>query len=116
VIAQPTTDHSTIQVLIDYVRAIFHYWWVIVFGSVGIIPTIRKWLHADRKELPIPHWLRLGIAAVALLVAQLLVYRDSIRNLDSVIADKASLSSENWKLSQKRLPGLCLKHMVVLDR
>lgn len=97
------TDHGVLQILIDYGRAIFHYWWVIVFGAVGVIPTIWKWFHRDRRDLPIPHWLRVTIAVAALFLAQLLAYRDSIRNLDSVIADKAVLSSENWSLSQKAI-------------
>src|SRR5258708_6816462 len=84
----------------DYIVALAHYWWVIVIGLFGAINNVWKWFHPDRKDLPIPHWLRVGAAFAAIVAAQILVYRDSLRNLHRVIDDKRSLSAENWQLKQ----------------
>ena len=45
-----------------------------------------------------PHWFRLALGIGIVFVAQAMAYRDAIKNLYGVIADKSSLSSENWQL------------------
>jgi hypothetical protein len=82
----------------DYIRALFHYWWVMVIGLFGAINTFWKWFHPNRKDIAIPHWLRVGIAVGAVIAAQILVHHDSISNLNHVIDDKKLLASENWQL------------------
>src|SRR5436305_1371648 len=82
----------------DYFRAIFHYWWVLVFVVVGAANNLWKWFHPTKTDIPIPHWVRLIIAVAAIIVAQVLVYHDAIHNLNQVISDKSVLTSENWQL------------------
>jgi hypothetical protein len=60
--------------------------------------TAYKWGHPERKDLPIPHWLRISIAIGAVVVAQGFVYHDSLKNLNTVIEEKRNVVSENWHL------------------
>lgn len=83
----------------DYFNAIYHYWWLMVFVVIGAPNSVWKWLHPNRKDIPIPHWLRLAIAIGAVVIAQGLAYRDSLNNLSRVIDEKKALASENWHLN-----------------
>ena len=84
----------------DYLRAVIHYWWLIVPGLAMPLSNIWRWHHPERKELPIPLWIRVGIASGALILAQFLAYRDSIKNLSQVIIEKRDSYSRNAQLTQ----------------
>ena len=88
----------------NYVLASFHYWWVIIFGAPQVFNNVWKWFHPQRKDAPIPHWLRVAFGVLAIVVAQGLVYRDSLKNLNTVIEEKRSLASDNWHLKHPETP------------
>ncbi len=90
-----------LDILKQYFIGIVHYWWLLMFGLLGAVNTAYKWFHPERKDLPIPHWLRVYSAIGVLVIAQFLLYRDSIKNLSTVIADKQSCNSDNWRLKQQ---------------
>jgi len=90
-----------LDILRQYFFGIIHYWWLLMFGLLGAANTAYKWFHPDRKDLPIPHWIRVYSAIGALLIAQFLLYRNSIRNLDAVILEKQNCSSDNWHLKER---------------
>lgn len=89
----------------DYFRALFRYWWVMMFGLLGGANNVWKWFHPDRKDISIPHWVRIGVAVGAVVLAQFLAYRDSIKNLNAVISEKQRLSSENWHFRNDPRPS-----------
>ena len=86
------------EFLKNYGLAIFHYWWLTLFGAPQIINNVWKWFHPERKDAPIPHWLRVTFGVLAIVIAQGFVYRDSLRNLNTVIEEKKNVVSENWHL------------------
>jgi hypothetical protein len=49
---------TVLDIFEQYVAGIIHYWWLLMFGLPGAANTIYKWFHPERKDLPIPHWLR----------------------------------------------------------
>jgi len=75
------------DILSDYLRALIHYWVLIVL-AVMPFNNIWKWLHKERKDLPIPHWVRVAISVAALIAAPFLAYRDQAKNLDRIIQEK----------------------------
>jgi len=98
-----------LDILRQYFFGIIHYWWLLMFGLLGAANTAYKWFHPDRKDLPIPHWIRVYFAIGALLIAQFLLYRDSIKNLGAVILEKQSCNSDNWHLKE-RVNALSIAH------
>jgi hypothetical protein len=82
----------------SYGLAIFHYWWLMIFGAPQVINNVWKWFHPQRKDAPIPHWVRVTFGVFAIVLAQGLVYRDSLKNLNTVIQEKQDAVSENWRL------------------
>ncbi len=82
----------------SYGVAIFHYWWLIILGAPQVINNVWKWFHPQRKDAPIPHWVRVTFGVLAIVIAQGLVYRDSLKNLNTVIQEKQGAVSENWQL------------------
>lgn len=70
------------------------------------LSDLYKWHWPDGKEFRLPHWLRLAISIVALLLAQFLAYRDQGKNLARVIEEKRELSIVNDALKGK-IPGQC---------
>jgi hypothetical protein len=94
-----------LEFLKNYSVAIVHYAWLIVFGLPQMVNTAYKWGHPERKDLPIPHWLRISIAIGAVVVAQGFVYHDSLKNLNIVIEEKRKVVSENWHLNHPDNPS-----------
>lgn len=82
----------------SYGAAIFHYWWLIIFGAPQVINNLWKWFHPQRKDAPIPYWVRVTFGVLAIVIAQGLVYRDLLKNLNTVIQEKQGAVSENWHL------------------
>jgi hypothetical protein len=82
----------------EYVHALAHYWWVLGIGVFSAINNFWKFFHPSGKGLEVPLWFRVCWAVAAITAAQILVYRDSIHNLNQVITDKQSVVSENWQL------------------
>src|SRR5436305_9809927 len=99
------TCWSMLDILKQYLSGIVHYWWLLIIGLLGAVNSVYKWFHPDRKDFPIPHWLRIYSAIGALILAQFLIYRDSIYNLNTVILQKQSYASENWHLRQDLSTG-----------
>jgi hypothetical protein len=87
--------------LIDNIRAVFAYWWVILVGVIMPFLDLLKFLHPKSKEFRFPHWARIGIAALAIVIAELLAYRNQERNLVIVIEEKRHLSIEKNALSEE---------------
>jgi hypothetical protein len=87
----------------SYCIAIFHYWWLIIFGAPQVINNLWKWFHPQRKDAPIPHWVRVTFGILAVVIAQGLVYRDSLSNLNAVVKDKQNAVSENWHLKNPEI-------------
>ena len=93
-----------LEVLKNYGLAIFHYWWLTLLGVPQIINNVWKWFHPERKDAPIPHRLRVTFGVLAIVIAQGFVYRDSLKNLDTVIEEKKKVVSENWHLKHPDNP------------
>jgi hypothetical protein len=89
------------HIIWDYLRSLWHYWWLCCLGFVLPINNVWKWLHPARKELHFPFWLRLTIALAALSLAQFLAYKDQTRNLENVIQEKRQLSIEKNTMAQQ---------------
>jgi hypothetical protein len=87
-----------LKFLTSYGVAIFHYWWLMIFGAPQVINNVWKWFHPQRKDAPIPHWVRVTFGVFAIVLAQGLVYRDSLKNLNTVIQERQDAVSENWHL------------------
>jgi len=92
-------------ILKDNLYAVAAYWWVIVVGVVMPFLDLLKFLH------PTKHWefklhpsLRIAIAALALIIAEFLAYKDQASNLAAVIEAKRQLSmqlnSKNTEIAQ----------------
>jgi hypothetical protein len=94
------------EFLKNYGLAIFHYWWLTLFGAPQIFNNVWKWFHPERKDAPIPHWLRVTFGVLAIVIAQGIVYRDSLKNLDTVIEEKKDVVSENWHLKHPDTPAV----------
>ena len=71
---------------------------------VGVIMPLLDlftFLHPKSKEFRLPHWGRIGIAALAIVAAELLAYRDQGKNLTTVIAEKRQLSVDKNDLGEQ---------------
>jgi hypothetical protein len=79
-------------ILTDYGHAVLPYWWVVVVGGVMALSDLYKFHLPEGKEFKLPDWARLGISVGAVMLAQFLAYRDSIRNLSQVIEERRQLS------------------------
>jgi hypothetical protein len=106
----------TLHVLWQYVAAVFHYWWTLLVGFPAYAAVNGGWkfIHKDRKDIPLPHWVRITLAIAVAVTALFLVYRDSVKNLSIVIQDKAKLASDDWWLqhdldSYRNHPVVCPK-------
>jgi cell division protein FtsB len=81
--------------LIDNLRAMLPYWWVLVVGGAMALSDLYRWHWPDGKEIRMPHWLRLTISLLALVLAQFLAYRDEGKNLARVVEEKREFSIRN---------------------
>jgi hypothetical protein len=88
-------EPSLSDTLVQYLRVIIPYWWIIFPGAFLPLLDIRKHLYPHSKEIPIPRWLRWTIAIICLSIAQFLAYRNSQSNLYTVIEEKKELSIKN---------------------
>lgn len=89
------------EIVIDNLHAVLPYWWVILVGVVMPFLDLFKFLHPKNREFRLHPSVRIGIAALAIVVAELLAYGDQRRNLVTVIAEKRQLSIANNYLSEE---------------
>jgi hypothetical protein len=83
------------EVLLDNLRAVAAYWWVILVGVIMPFIDLIKFLHPTKHiEFKLHPSVRIGLAALAIIIAQLLAFRDQARNLQIVIEDKKQFSIE----------------------
>jgi hypothetical protein len=94
-------EPSLLQTVREYIQVILPYWWALFPGVVMVLPEIYKWVHPQRKELEIPHWIRVTSVIVAISLVQFLAYRNSQKNLATVIEEKRQLSVKVNEQSQK---------------
>ncbi len=87
----------TFHVLADYCIAVLKYWWLLVPGIVMPVLDISK---AHVREFRVPRWLTLAISLAALVTAQFMAYKDSIKNLSNVIVEKRLSDSQDWHLTE----------------
>src|SRR5437879_4398502 len=74
-----------LAVIWDYCLAVLRYWWLVVPGIVMPLLDISK---AHIRQFRVPRWLALLIGFTALILAQFVAYKDSIKNLSKVIEEK----------------------------
>lgn len=88
-------------VITNNLRAVASYWWVLLAGTVMPFLDIFKFLHPKNREFRLHPSLRIGIAALAIVIAEVLAYRDQGKNLSNVIGEKQQLSIENNTLNEE---------------
>jgi len=84
----------------DNLRAVASYWWVVLVGIVMPFLDLVKFLHPKNREFRLHPSLRIGIAALAIVIAEVLAYRDQEKNLSAVIGEKRQLSIQNNALTE----------------
>jgi hypothetical protein len=80
------------DIIADNLRAVASYWWILVAGGVLPFLDVLSFLHPKNREVKLHPSLRIGIAALAIVIAELLAYRDQSKNLTHVVEDKRLLS------------------------
>ena len=55
------------DVITDNLRAVASYWWVVLVGVIMPLLDLLTFLHPKSKEFRLPHWGRIGIAALAIV-------------------------------------------------
>jgi hypothetical protein len=86
------------QIISEYARITFSYWWLLLVGGVMLLPDIYKFLHPTGKEINFPKWVRWSAAFICLSLAQFLAYRNQAMNLATVIEEKRQKVIENNSL------------------
>jgi hypothetical protein len=89
------------DIITDNLRAVATYWWVVLVGVIMPFLDLLRFLHPKSREFRLPHWARIGIAALAIVAAESLAYRHLGRNLVTVIAEKRQLSIDNNGLTEQ---------------
>jgi hypothetical protein len=77
-----------VNVITDNLHAVASYWWVILVGVILPFLDILKFLHPKNREFRLHPSLRIGIVALAVVVAEVLAYSDQGKNLARVVEDK----------------------------
>jgi len=88
----------TFDVVWDYFLAALRYWWLLVPGVVMPVLDISR---AHFRDFRVPRWLTISISLTALVTAQFLAYKDSIKNLSNVIIEKRLADSKGWHLGEE---------------
>jgi hypothetical protein len=90
------------EIFLDNLHAVMAYWWVILIGVIMPFLDLIKFLHPTRHiEFKLHPSLRIAIAAIAVILAQFLAYKDQATNLAVVTEDKRQLSVRLNSLNQQ---------------